>query len=1176
MAKIRVHELAKELDVQNKDILSFLQGKGVEAKAAQSSVDEDAARLVRKAFGGGAPSGDAKAAAPSKREPEKEPLRKPGAEAKAKEPSRKPEGEARESPGQPSSGRGPGGPEAGREGTEKKTIKPEMKSEIKSEIKSDKKELEKKELEKKVTGKEEAVKQETVKQAKNAADTPKKKLIIVSNPQYSEMKEQRSGQGGNGRRQGGQGNQGGQNSQNNQNRRQGGQGNQNGQNRSQGGQNRSQGGQNRGQGGRGRTQASAPVRQPIRPLTPPSPTPAVQMVPPKPQTKAPRPEPAENRQTQAVREAEQQVKKTEAARAEMPANDRPQGDRVQNDRPANDRAQNDRPRNDRPQGDRPREERGDRPRDDRYQGDRPRNDRPREDRGDRSRNDRPQGDRPRNDRYQGGGQDRPARDGRYQGGRGQDGRDGRGQGGYQGGRGQDGRDGRGQGSYQGGSGRTGQYQSRGGDGQNARTQGDRQNGYQRGGRPGMGGAPGERRGPGGGPGGSRGFNGAPRDGRGNGGPGGGFRDNKPGKGFGGESPAKDMEKKREEEKRRASSQEKGKRSRKDHIYEEDEALKNKPGRFIRPEKKKEDAAEEVIKVITLPETITIKEFAEKMKVQPSAIVKKLFLEGKIVTVNQEISYEDAENIAMEHDILCEKEVKVDVIEELLKEGEEDEASLVERPPVICVMGHVDHGKTSLLDTIRKTNVTDREAGGITQHIGAYTVNVSGRKITFLDTPGHEAFTAMRMRGANSTDIAILVVAADDGVMPQTIEAISHAKAAGTEIVVAVNKIDKPSANIERVKQELTEYELIATDWGGNTEFVPVSAKSGQGIEELLETILLTADIMELKANPNRRARGLVIEAELDKGRGPVATVLVQKGTLHVGDFISAGACYGKVRAMIDDKGRRVKEATPSMPVEILGLSDVPTAGEVFLAHENDKTAKSYAETYLAQNKEKMLEETKSKMSLDDLFSQIKEGNLKELNLIVKADVQGSVEAVKQSLVKLSNEEVVVKCIHGGVGAVNESDVTLASASNAIIIGFNVRPDTTAKATAEREGVDMRLYKVIYQAIEDVEAAMKGMLDPVFEEKVLGHAEIRQIFKASQIGNIAGSYVLDGVFQRGCKIRITREGSQIYEGALASLKRFKDDVKEVKEGFECGLVFEGFDQIQEMDMVEAYVMVEVPR
>ncbi len=637
-----------------------------------------------------------------------------------------------------------------------------------------------------------------------------------------------------------------------------------------------------------------------------------------------------------------------------------------------------------------------------------------------------------------------------------------------------------------------------------------------------------------------------------------------------------MEKKREEEKRRANSQEKGKRSRKDHIYEEDDAARKKPGRFIKPEKKKEEAVEEVIKVVVLPERITIKDFADKIKIQPSLIVKKLFLEGKIVTVNQEISYEEAENIAMEYEILCEKEVKVDVIEELLKEGDEDEESLQERPPVICVMGHVDHGKTSLLDTIRKTHVTDREAGGITQHIGAYTVTINNRKITFLDTPGHEAFTAMRMRGANSTDIAILVVAADDGVMPQTVEAISHAKAAGIEIVVAVNKIDKPSANIERVKQELTEYELVATDWGGNTEFVPVSAKSGEGIDDLLETILLTADIMELKANPNRRARGLVIEAELDKGRGPVATILVQKGTLHVGDFVSAGACNGKVRAMIDDKGRRVKEATPSMPVEILGLSDVPSAGEVFLAHENDKTAKSYAETYLAQNKEKMLEETRSRMSLDDLFSQIKEGNLKELNLIVKADVQGSVEAVKQSLMKLSNEEVVVKCIHGGVGAINESDVTLASASNAIIIGFNVRPDSTAKATAEREGVDVRLYKVIYQAIEDVEAAMKGMLDPVFEEKVIGHAEIRQIFKASQIGNIAGSYVTDGIFQRGCKIRITREGEQIYEGSLASLKRFKDDVKEVKEGFECGLVFDGFDKIQELDVVEAYVMVEVPR
>ncbi len=663
-----------------------------------------------------------------------------------------------------------------------------------------------------------------------------------------------------------------------------------------------------------------------------------------------------------------------------------------------------------------------------------------------------------------------------------------------------------------------------------------------------------------------------RNERGNSRPGDKNRDKKS---FGGDSaPIKDTEKHREEEKRRIS-QEKDKRNKKDHFYEEEENLKNKPGRFIKPEKKKE-VVEEVIKVIVVPETITIKDLADKMKMQPSVIVKKLFLEGKIVTVNQEISYEDAENIAMEYDILCEKEVKVDVIEELLKEDEEAEENLKERPPVICVMGHVDHGKTSLLDAIRKTNVTDREAGGITQHIGAYTVNAGGKKITFLDTPGHEAFTAMRMRGANSTDIAILVVAADDGVMPQTVEAINHAKAAGIEIIVAVNKIDKPSANIERVKQELTEYELIAEDWGGSTVFAPVSAKTGEGIPELLDMILLTADILELKANPDRQARGLVIEAELDRGRGPVATVLVQKGTLHVGDFISAGACHGKVRAMIDDKGRRVKEATPSTPVEILGLSDVPSAGEVFLAHETDKLAKTYAETYLAQNKEKMLEETKSRMSLDDLFSQIKEGNLKELNLIVKADVQGSVEAVKQSLMKLSNEEVVVKCIHGGVGAINESDVTLAGASNAIIIGFNVRTDATAKATAEQEGVDIRLYSVIYQAIEDVQAAMKGMLDPIYEEKIIGHAEVRQIFKASQVGNIAGSYVMDGIFQRGCKIRITREGKQIYEGELASLKRFKDDVKEVKTGFECGLVFDGFDQMQEFDIVEAYIMVEVPR
>ena len=553
---------------------------------------------------------------------------------------------------------------------------------------------------------------------------------------------------------------------------------------------------------------------------------------------------------------------------------------------------------------------------------------------------------------------------------------------------------------------------------------------------------------------------------------------------------------------------------------------------VQPPQKKEAKVEE-IKTITIPEVITIKDLADKMKLQPSVIVKKLFLQGKVVTINQEVDYEQAEEIAMEFDVLCEKEVKVDVIEELLKEEEEDEKDMVTRPPVVCVMGHVDHGKTSLLDAIRQTNVTAKEAGGITQHIGAYMVEINGQKITFLDTPGHEAFTAMRMRGAKSTDIAILVVAADDGVMPQTIEAINHAKAAGVEIIVAINKIDKPSANIEKVKQELIEYELVPEDWGGSTIFVPVSAHTKEGIKELLEMILLTAEVKELKANPNRNARGLVIEAELDKGKGPVATVLVQKGTLHVGDPIAAGACYGRVRAMMDDKGRRVKEAGPSTPVEILGLNDVPNAGEVFVQPENEKEARSFAETFISESKNKLIEDTKMKLSLDDLFSQIKAGNVKELPLIVKADVQGSVEAVKQSLMKLSNEEVVVKVIHG-------------------------------------------LYRVIYQAIEDVEAAMKGMLDPIYEEQVIGHAVVRQTFKASGVGTIAGSYVLDGKFQRGCKARITRDGEQIFDGPLASLKRFKDDVKEVASGYECGLVFEKFNDLQEDDMIEAYAMVEVPR
>ena len=583
-----------------------------------------------------------------------------------------------------------------------------------------------------------------------------------------------------------------------------------------------------------------------------------------------------------------------------------------------------------------------------------------------------------------------------------------------------------------------------------------------------------------------------------------------------------------------------------------------------------------VRTITLPEVMTVRELADIMKVQASEIVKKLFMQGIMMTVNQEIEYEKAEEIALEFNCIAEPEEKVDVIAELLKEEEEDESTMVTRPPVVCVMGHVDHGKTSLLDAIRNTRETAKEAGGITQAIGASVVKVNGQKITFLDTPGHEAFTAMRMRGANSTDIAILVVAADDGVMPQTIEAINHAKAAGVEILVAINKIDKEGANIDRVKQELSEYELIPEDWGGSTICVPVSAHTGEGIQELLEMVLLSAEVLELKANPNRNARGLVIEAQLDKGRGAVATVLVQKGTLKVGQSVAAGSSYGKVRAMIDDQGKRVKEAGPSTPVEILGLNSVPNAGEVFVVCDSEKEARNFAETFVSQDKEKLLAETRARMSLDDLFSQIQAGNLKELNLIVKADVQGSVEAVKQSLMKLSNEEVVVKVIHGGVGAINESDVSLAAASSAIIIGFNVKPDPVAKSTAEQEKVDIRLYNIIYKAIEDIEAAMKGMLDPVYEEKVIGHAEVRQIFKASGVGNIAGSYVLDGVFERGCKVRITREGEQIYEGSLASLKRFKDDVKEVKAGFECGLVFDGFNDIAELDQIEAYKMVEVPR
>ena len=592
--------------------------------------------------------------------------------------------------------------------------------------------------------------------------------------------------------------------------------------------------------------------------------------------------------------------------------------------------------------------------------------------------------------------------------------------------------------------------------------------------------------------------------------------------------------------------------------------------------RKESPKEEAIRNITLPNPVSLKELAEACKVAPSVIIKKLFLAGQMVTINTEFSFDDAAELALEYNCIAEEEIQVDVIEELLKEEEEDEASMVKRPPVVCVMGHVDHGKTSLLDKIRSTNVTAGEAGGITQHIGAYVVTINGEKITFLDTPGHEAFTSMRLRGAQATDIAVLVVAADDGVMPQTIEAINHAKAAEVEVIVAVNKIDKEGANIDRVKQEMTEYGLIAEDWGGDTVFVPVSAKTGEGIDELLEMITLTAEVMELKANPNRKARGLVIEAKLDKGRGPVATILIQKGTLSIGDSISVGHVYGHVRAMIDDKGNRVKTAGPSTPVEILGLNDVPFSGEVMMSFENEKEARNTAEAFIAYGREKMLEDTKTKLSLDDLFDQIQAGNIKELNLVVKADVQGSVEAVRQSLVKLSNDEVKIQVIHGGVGAINESDVTLASASNAIIIGFNVRPDAMAKAAVEREKVDMRLYRVIYTAIEDIEAAMKGMLDPVYAEKVIGHVEVRQTYKASGVGTIAGSYVLDGMVTRDSQARIVRDGIVIYEGSLASLKRFKDDVREVKSGFECGIVFEKYNDIKEGDQIECFVMEEVPR
>ena len=604
--------------------------------------------------------------------------------------------------------------------------------------------------------------------------------------------------------------------------------------------------------------------------------------------------------------------------------------------------------------------------------------------------------------------------------------------------------------------------------------------------------------------------------------------------------------------------------------------KNNNKKFQPEPVKKEEPEEDEILEIQISDNITVKELAEKTKKTASEIIMALMKKGVMATANQEIGFDVAEQICEDFDIIVEKAEEIDLLEETFKEDADSEEDLQERPPVVVVMGHVDHGKTSLLDAIRHSHVTAKEAGGITQHIGAYTVSIDKKPITFLDTPGHEAFTAMRMRGAQVTDVAILVVAADDGVMPQTIEAINHAKAAEVEIIVAINKIDKPGANPDRVKQELVEYGLVAEDWGGDTICVPVSAVSKEGIDNLLEMILLVSEMKELKANPNKRARGNIIEAQLDKGRGAVATVLVQSGTLKVGDPIVAGSAYGKVRAMMNDKGQKVKKAGPSMPVEILGLSEVPMAGDMFYVAQNEKQARQVAESVIAKSREEMLKDTPQKVSLDDLFTQIQSGNIKELNIVIKADVQGSVEAVRSSLEKLSNDEVRIRTIHGGVGAITESDVMLASASNAIIIGFNVRPEASAKNVAEDQKVDIRLYRVIYNAIEDITAAMKGMLDPVYVEKVIGHAEIRQLFKASGVGTIGGSYIKDGKFTRNAKVRIVRDGIVVYDGELATLRRFKDDVKEVNAGFECGLLFNRFNDIKEGDMVEAYVMEEVER
>ena len=586
------------------------------------------------------------------------------------------------------------------------------------------------------------------------------------------------------------------------------------------------------------------------------------------------------------------------------------------------------------------------------------------------------------------------------------------------------------------------------------------------------------------------------------------------------------------------------------------------------------ARERAAKHITIevPDEITVGEFALRLKVSAPEVIKKLMSLGVFATINDTIDFDTAVLVADEFHAKVEKEVVVTIEERIIDDSEDDEANLVPRAPVVVVMGHVDHGKTSILDVIRHSHVTEGEAGGITQHIGAYRVQVDGREITFLDTPGHAAFTTMRARGAQVTDIAVLVVAADDGIMPQTVEAINHAKAAGVSIIVAINKMDKEGANPERVKEQLTEYELVPEEWGGDTPCIPVSAHTKQGIDDLLEMILLTADMMELKANPDRAAKGTVIEARLDKGMGPVATVLVQNGTLHAGDTIVAGTTVGRVRSMMDDRGRRVKEAGPSVPVEITGLGDVPVGGDIFNAVSDERLARELVEQRINERKEEQFN-SQTKVTLDNLFEQMKEGDMKELKIIVKADVQGSVEAVRQSLEKLSNDEVRVHIIHGAVGAISESDVMLANASNAIIVGFNVRPDPVAEENAKRDGVDMRLYRIIYDCIEEIESAMKGMLAPKYREVALGRAECRETYKISNVGMVIGGHVISGKITRNAQVRVVRDGIIVADDKVASLRRFKDDVREVADGYDCGITLEKFSDIKQGDILEAYEMEE---